>query len=308
MYANIISNYYKLKSGEFMLYTIQTDNSIDIVKLPSENFSERKGCSIKALIVHCVGTPLQGIPKLFKEYGVSAHYIVPQVTAGELQVLMPQEFGEYEFKFPNQIPVIQLVDCSKRAWHAGKSTFGELENNVDCGPRGLNSCSIGIEFHTENYAKDGDMYNFAPFTVQQAKVGIILMKYLVEKYGIEPQNVLAHSTIAVGRKTDPGPLFFWKKLHDEGLGYLPTPKELDEPLDDVAIFIQEKLLDIGFNNCSQSGEFDESTRDHIHAYTMQFAPDLWAGYEDCEATQDLLESLNGFDASIFHSYNDALMA
>ena len=39
-----------------------------------------------------------------------------------------------------------------------------------------------------------------------------LLKYLMKKYNIEKQNILAHSDIAPDRKKDPGEKFPWKAL------------------------------------------------------------------------------------------------
>lgn len=278
--------------------------TFDIIPFPFEHYSDREGASINSIVIHCVGTSLEQLFNIFEEKQVSAHFVVPQITAAELQQVMPAEFGHCVVQFPDRVPVIQFVDPAKKAWHAGMSNFADFNQHPACSEN-LNACSIGIEFHTHGYANtDGsDWYKFTPFTVQQCTIGIALVEHLATSYAIPRQNILAHSTIAVGRKTDPGPLFFWRELFQQNLGYLPESKKIagtfgaDLTNSDAVTFIQSKLQAIGFNNCVKSGELDDNTKTHIDAYIMQFAPHLWQ-HRHTPVTKELLDSLNGFDMEI----------
>ncbi len=100
--------------------------------------------------------------------------------------------------------VIQLVDDTKRAWHAGRSYWqGETD---------INSHSIGIEL---DYP--GSLLNFPPFAHAQMTALEGLLGQLMTRHDISPANVLGHSDIAADRKADPGPKFDWARLGRVGL-------------------------------------------------------------------------------------------
>ncbi len=89
-----------------------------------------------------------------------------------------------------------LVDEDPRAWHAGAGAWGAVTD--------VNSRSIGIEL-------EGDGSDFpAP---QMAGLRELLAAVL-DRHAIHPARVIAHSDMAPGRKSDPGPRFDWKGLAD----------------------------------------------------------------------------------------------
>jgi len=270
---------------DIIYYNLQSKTDKDIA-------NERNNTPIKCVIAHCIGTPLAEIFDLFIKEGVSSHYFIPQITARELQKALP-EFADIDFQYPDQVPVIQLVQDEKRAYHAGQSAFGGFNKLPGC-EKGLNSCSIGIEFHAPGYGENGDWYKFAPYTEGQKATGIKLISSLMEKHNIPKQNLLAHSTIAPGRKTDPGPLFFWKELEEAGIGYLPKTIKSDSAVksEDAASLIKSKLKEIGF--CAT-----EKDSDLIDSYIMQFASDLWGIRENHNFDELLLGSIINFDINIF---------
>jgi AmpD protein len=87
---------------------------------------------------------------------------------------------------------LQFVACSKRAWHAGVSCWG---GRVRC-----NDFSIGIEL-------EGD--DETPFAAAQYECLATLTLALRSRYPIA--DIVGHAEIAPGRKTDPGPLFDWRR-------------------------------------------------------------------------------------------------
>jgi AmpD protein len=89
--------------------------------------------------------------------------------------------------------LIQFVDCARRAWHAGASSW---RGRARC-----NDYSIGIEL------EGTDM---RPYTARQYARLARLVRVLRERYPIE--DVVGHSDVAPGRKTDPGPAFDWPRL------------------------------------------------------------------------------------------------
>ena len=97
--------------------------------------------------------------------------------------------------------VMQLVDETARAWHAGESWWG---GNTD-----LNSASIGIELDNT-----GD----EAFAEAQIVALLALLDELRTRYRIPAANFLAHGDIAPARKVDPGRLFPWQRLAKQGFG------------------------------------------------------------------------------------------
>lgn len=89
--------------------------------------------------------------------------------------------------------LIQFVPCGLRAWHAGVSTWRERER--------CNDFSIGIELEGSDET---------PFTEAQYQALLPLLETLKRTYPI--LDIVGHSDIAPGRKTDPGPHFNWSRV------------------------------------------------------------------------------------------------
>lgn len=89
--------------------------------------------------------------------------------------------------------MIQFVSTEDRAWHAGKSCWRGRER--------CNDFSIGIEL---------EGCDTVPFEEIQYERLARLLDELEVRYPI--QDVVGHSDIAPGRKTDPGPCFDWGRL------------------------------------------------------------------------------------------------
>jgi len=89
--------------------------------------------------------------------------------------------------------LVQFVPCSKRAWHAGISSFQGRER--------CNDFSIGVELE----GSDDD-----PFEAVQYEVLAGLVRTLRTRYPLA--HLAGHSDIAPDRKTDPGPCFDWQRL------------------------------------------------------------------------------------------------
>ena len=93
--------------------------------------------------------------------------------------------------------LLQFVSCDERAWHAGVSSWQGRER--------CNDFSIGIEL------EGCDDQGFA--TSQY----IVLNRLLAVLNGRYPLlDVVGHSDIAPGRKTDPGPNFEWSRVAAPG--------------------------------------------------------------------------------------------
>ena len=89
--------------------------------------------------------------------------------------------------------LIQFVPTSKRAWHAGASRWRGRER--------CNDFSVGVELEgTDDSAFEDAQY--------------LRLETLVPSLSavLPIQNITAHSTIAPGRKTDPGAVFDWHRF------------------------------------------------------------------------------------------------
>jgi N-acetylmuramoyl-L-alanine amidase len=107
--------------------------------------------------------------------------------------------------------IFRMCPDSLAAYHAGKSAWGKFES--------LNQSSLGIEI--VNY--DGNVH---PYPKPQVEAVLALAQHLVTTHRIPPENVVAHSDIAVGRKIDPGSLFPWEYFAANGVGAWPDAKDV----------------------------------------------------------------------------------
>jgi len=88
--------------------------------------------------------------------------------------------------------LLKFVSCAKRAWHAGASSWK--------GRSRCNDFSVGIEL------EGGDELAFEP---AQYETLLRLTAALRDRYPIT--DMVGHSDVAPGRKTDPGPHFEWAR-------------------------------------------------------------------------------------------------
>jgi len=89
--------------------------------------------------------------------------------------------------------LVQYVPLSKRAWHAGISSF---EGRERC-----NDFSIGVEL---------EGVDDVPYTDRQYDRLALLLESIQKEYPlIVKDRIVGHSEIAPGRKSDPGPAFEW---------------------------------------------------------------------------------------------------
>ena len=93
--------------------------------------------------------------------------------------------------------IVQCVPESRRAWHAGVSSWA--------GETDINSCSIGIEI-----ANPGHNFGYPDFPPRQIAAVIALCRGIFTRHRIPNDRVLAHSDVAPSRKQDPGEKFPWR--------------------------------------------------------------------------------------------------
>ncbi len=112
----------------------------------------------------------------------------------------------------------QLVDERRRAWHAGKSQWG---NDTD-----FNSSSLGIEL--DNNGEE-------PFAEAQIVALLALLEDIEKRYAIPAANFIGHADVAPTRKNDPSRYFPWRRLAQRGYGLWcdTPPSELPPGFDSV---------------------------------------------------------------------------
>jgi N-acetylmuramoyl-L-alanine amidase len=234
---------------------------IDKTTYKAGSFNDR----IRFLILHYTEVTLEKSLELLLGGEVSSHYLVSDTN-------------------PNHI--FQLVDESKRAWHAGPSSWQGRTN--------LNDTSIGIEIVNLGYKKtiDGKIIWY-DYEAKQIDSVIELCQNIIASYNIHPTCVVGHSDIALGRKVDPGPLFPWKQLYDNNIGawYDETAiKTLTAKLElDNIRQIQEKFARYGYP-IELTDIIDEQTTNVIKSFQMHFRSQNFSGVLDIE-TVAILESL-----------------
>tara|TARA_R110000823_G_scaffold91174_5_gene201154 strand:+ start:1956 stop:2552 length:597 start_codon:yes stop_codon:yes gene_type:complete len=162
-------------------------------RVPSPNYGARpEGCAPELLVIHNISLPpgcYEGdcVERFFsnrldwEEHPWFAEIRGQQVSAH----LLVRRDGE----------LVQFVDFGERAWHAGLSHYAGRDN--------CNDFSIGIELE----GTDDDPYTDMQYTALVAVTRILLAGYPK----LHRENIVGHSDIAPGRKTDPGPAFDWHR-------------------------------------------------------------------------------------------------
>ena len=220
-----------------------------IVDRPSPNFNDRPaGTRVDLLILHYTGMPTAegALIRLCDPAAqVSAHYTVDEDGTA-----------------------YRHVAEEKRAWHAGVSYWH--------GARDINDRSIGIEI-----VNPGHEFGYRAFPEAQIAAVIVLGRAIVSRHRIPAHRVLGHSDIAPKRKMDPGELFPWQRLAEEGLGIWPAKPPLDMSRSIQIPDIQADLAAIGYE-CPATGVLDEATRAVVAAFQRHFRPALVTGIPDGE--------------------------
>jgi len=230
-----------------------------MIRVPSLNFEQRpEGLIIQHLVFHYTETPTaqEALEILTSpERKVSCHYLLD--TDGSLYQVVPEEFV---------------------AWHAGVSAWG--------GQKKINHTSIGIEIqNTANV----DGRGYPAFSEAQIEALVKMSRGLIEKYKIEPQNIVGHSDIAPSRKQDPGHHFPWEYLASQGIGHWPAQGRAEAAPN---ILEAQKLLGQFGYEVSQSGVLDASTREVLTAFQRRFMPEVFAGLDPQKISTYQAQDLN----------------
>jgi N-acetylmuramoyl-L-alanine amidase len=252
---------------------LRSDSCVVAEVRPSPNHSERKDGALPNMIVlHYTGMPDNeaAIRQLCNPASeVSAHYVV-----------LPD--GR----------IVQLVAESRRAWHAGVSSWA--------GETDINSRSIGIEI-----ANPGHDHGYPNFPRRQIAAVTTLCRSIGTRHEIAADRVLAHSDVAPTRKQDPGEKFPWKVLAESGIGLWvnPAPVTRAGPIyvlgetNPAIEEIQGLLARYGYD-VAPTGYLDGTTRDAVAAFQRHFRPIRVDGVVDVSTTATLKALLAVRDARL----------
>lgn len=226
---------------------------------------------IRFLVMHYTAEDFHSSLKTLTDEHVSAHYLLPAHP--------PQQGGK---------PVAyQLVPEALRAWHAGASNWRGRTN--------LNDTSIGIEIVNRGFTRNLLETDWQPYTPEQITLLIQLSRDIVQRYALQPTDVVGHSDIAPQRKQDPGPLFPWQQLAQAGIGAWPDEREVERYLagrdkhEPVAMAsLLEKLARYGYG-VDPSWDAKQQ-RNLVAAFQMHFRPSDYRGEPDAES-EAIIEAL-----------------
>ena len=164
--------------------------------IPSPNFDDRPAeCDINLLVIHNISLPPNQfggpyIQQLFtNQLNPAEHPFFKEICHLKVSAhLLIRRDGS----------IIQFVPFNKRAWHAGVSEF---DGQTCC-----NDFSIGIELEGTDEIEYED--------IQYQTLADVTAEIIRVYPGIMRQRITGHCDIAPDRKTDPGPVFAWKKYLD----------------------------------------------------------------------------------------------
>jgi len=159
---------------------------------PSPFFNARPNNEISLAVIHNISLPPSEfggphIDALFTgKLDAQAHPYFAEIAGMEVSAhVLIRRDGE----------LVQYVAFDQRAWHAGKSTYKGRDN--------CNDFAIGIEL---------EGCDDQPFSDKQYDALNELLVVLAENYPAINGELIGHSDIAPGRKTDPGPRFDWSRV------------------------------------------------------------------------------------------------
>jgi N-acetylmuramoyl-L-alanine amidase len=171
-----------------------------------------------AVLLAACGHPPQraGIPTAWRpspnhdERSVSLvvlHYTADESAAVSLHTLTsPAARVSAHYLVERDGTIDQLVDERLRAWHAGESRWGPIDD--------VNSASIGIELDNDGRS---------PYPPAQIDALLRLLADLRDRHALAPASVVGHADVAPARKADPGPWFPWRTLAQHGFGLWCDP-------------------------------------------------------------------------------------
>lgn len=177
-----------------MIIDLDTGWVKDVRKVPSPNCDARPpGTGLELIVVHGISLP----PREFGGMWIDDLF-VNNLDPGAhpyFQSIAALQVSAHVLIRRNGM-LTQYVSFNQRAWHAGESSF--------CGRAACNDFAVGIELE----GADEVPYEAAQYETLTRLVGALRTTYP----SLANAEVVGHSDIAPGRKTDPGPAFDWPRF------------------------------------------------------------------------------------------------
>ena len=178
------------------MYTLNTESGLvaEARQVESPNCDDRPSeCAPELIIVHGISLPPgefggPWIDQLFtNQLSADAHPYFAEIQGLQVSAhFLVRRDGE----------LVQYVPVTRRAWHAGESCYGDRER--------CNDYSIGIELEGEDtteYAK-----------AQYHTLAKLITTLKATLPSLAEADIVGHSDVSPGRKTDPGDAFDWGLL------------------------------------------------------------------------------------------------
>ncbi|MDR2031851.1 MAG: 1,6-anhydro-N-acetylmuramyl-L-alanine amidase AmpD [Azoarcus sp.] len=162
-----------------------------VKRIESPNFDARpEGERVSLIVIHAISLP----PDAFGGSGVIELFTNRLDPAAHPYYATIQHLRvSAHFFIRRDGETIQFVSTADRAWHAGASSW---RGRARC-----NDFSLGIEL---------EGCDAHPFDECQYAALAALLRRLARRY--PGCDLVGHSDIAPGRKTDPGPFFDWSRI------------------------------------------------------------------------------------------------
>lgn len=157
---------------------------------PSSNQDSR----VQFIVIHATEIDFRASLRVLTHGDVSSHYLVDR--DGRIYGLVPE---------------------SRRAWHAGASYW---EGNTP-----LNPSSVGIEIVSVPPGMPEGTET--PFPSVQIRAVRALVADIARRHGVRPDRIVGHGEIQPAGRSDPGRLFPWDRLAEDGLVPVPEPRTVD---------------------------------------------------------------------------------
>jgi N-acetylmuramoyl-L-alanine amidase len=239
-----------------------------MIDRPSPNFDDRRGQAVELVVLHYTGMQSAEIAlaRLTDPAPVAGRYPGPW-QAPDIDPATPLSRVSCHYVIGEGGEVWRLVDEQARAWHAGA---GAWEGRED-----VNSRSIGIEI-----VNGGHDFGLPPYPPAQVEAVIALLRGILSRHGLAPDQVIGHSDLAPARKADPGEHFPWARLAEAGVAFVtdamaPVSVSVTNALaapDAGAHAVQDALAAIGYA-VAKTGVFDETTTAAFVAFQRRFRPE-----------------------------------
>ena len=229
-------------------------------RIDTRHASISQGPRVDLVVIHYTALNFEDSLRVLTQQVVSSHYLV-DVDPPTIYRLVPED---------------------RRANHAGLSAWERRQL--------LNASSIGIEIVNPGRLQTPEGERYAPYPPRQIDAVVALLRDIVQRWGIPKERVVGHADIAPGRKQDPGPMFPWKRLADEGLAIwfdearaAALRPQYEQQLPAPGWF-RQRLAQFGYLvPLDGDGLLDSTTRDVLVSFQMRFRPARYDGEPDAEA-------------------------